>query len=38
MKCKTFTSQLDNEKSFLRLSDEMEHEQGVEEAKKDRKR
>ena len=38
MKSKTFTSQLDNEKSFLGLSDGMEHGQGVEEPKKDRKR
>ena len=38
-KSKTFTSQFDNEKSFLRLSKRMEHEHGMEkEAKKDGKR
>ena len=39
MKPKTFTSHFGNEKSFLRLSEGMEHEQGLEnEAKKDSKR
>ena len=38
MKPKTFTSQLDNEMSFLRLSEGIEHRQGMKKVKKDGKR